>query len=108
MAKTELGIALNTAFGVKIEERLDNVLNAGFTHVSLVWGENDEDHEKFYRQAKYIKENKVPVYSVHAPLYPTDYTDRGVGVMWESTPEALTYREYLCRCAREMYAADRY
>ena len=102
MAKTELGIALNTAFGTKIEERIANVLDAGFTHVSMVWGENDDEHEKFYRQAKYIKENRVPVYSVHAPLYPTDYTDRGVGVMWEDSPAAKTYREFLCRCAREI------
>lgn len=102
MAKTELGIALNTAFGTKIEERIANVLDAGFTHVSMVWGENDDEHEKFYRQAKYIKENKVPVYSVHAPLYPTDYTDLGVGVMWEDSPAAKTYREFLCRCASEI------
>lgn len=102
MAKTELGIALNTAFGTKIEERIDNVLNAGFTHVSMVWGETDADREKFYRQAKYIKESKVPVYSVHAPLYPNELTDLGIGVMWEATPAAHAYRELICRCAREI------
>ncbi len=102
MAKTEWGIALNTAFGTKIEERIHNVLEAGFDNVSMVWGETEEDREKFYRQAKYIKEQNVPVYSVHAPLYPTPFTDLGIGVMWESSDAAVTYRDLLCRCAREV------
>lgn len=102
MAKTELGIALNTAFGTNIEERIHNVLEAGFTNVSMVWGETEEEREKFRRQAHYIKERGVPVFSVHAPLYPTPFTDLGIGVMWESGEAAKTYRDLLCRCARDV------
>lgn len=102
MAKTELGVALNMAFGTKIEDRIAHVLDAGFTNVSMVWGETEDDREKFYRQAKYIKEKNVPVLSVHAPLYPNELTDLGIGVMWESSDAAVAYRELLCRCAREV------
>ena len=68
MAKTELGIALNTAFGTKIEERIANVLDAGFTHVSMVWGETDADREKFYRQAKYKREQGARILRARTAL----------------------------------------